>query len=79
MADCLICGSPAQIDNSNIHMLKITCTQCAKFAITDIVLNSIPKNRYPNWAQILQEYIRMNQTADYVLIDKRRIDIIFGF
>jgi len=77
MANCPVCGNSAQIDNSNTHELKITCSQCAKFAITDVALNIIPKDIYPNWSQKLQEYIRMNQSSGFVEITAARIKAIF--
>jgi hypothetical protein len=79
MAHCPVCGSSAQIDDSNPHELKITCTGCAKFVLTDVALNTIPKDRYPNWQQTLQEFIRMNQTASFVEITDPVIKSIFGY
>ncbi len=79
MASCPICNSPAQVDNSNIHNLKIICSRCAKFALTDVAFNIIPKDRYPDWSQTLQEYIQMNQTDEYVEITVGKIKTIFGF
>lgn len=79
MANCPVCGSSAQIDNSNVHELKISCSQCSKFALTDIAFNIIPRDRYPNWSQTLQEYIRMNQTDGFVEITTKVIKSIFGY
>lgn len=79
MTSCPICNSPAEIDNSNIHNLKIICSQCAKFALTDVAFNIIPKNTHPDWSHTLQEYIQMNQTKDYVEITVEKIKTIFGF
>ena len=79
MAHCPVCGSTAQIDASNPHELKITCTECAKFALTDVAFNTIPKDLYPDWPQTLQEFIRMNQTDSFVEINDRVIKSIFGY
>jgi hypothetical protein len=79
MENCPVCGNPAKVDDSNPHNIKITCSQCAKFAITDVAINIIPKQRYPNWSHTLQEYIRMNQTDGFVEISTGKIRTILGF
>ena len=58
---------------------KSDCPKCAKFAITDVALAIIPKDRYPNWANKLQEYIHTNQTNGFVEITELKIKILFGF
>jgi transcription elongation factor Elf1 len=77
MAICIICNSEAIIDNKNIHEPKITCSSCGKFSIAETAFNIIPKDVYPDWRSKLQEWIRMNQTADYVLITRSIIKSIF--
>jgi len=74
MSKCVVCNNNAQIDNTNIHELKITCPSCGKFSITDVALAIIPKNIYPNWRAKLQEWIRMNQD---VLVTESVIKSIF--
>lgn len=77
MAKCIICNSEAHVDDSNIHELKIACSACGKFRITDVALSVIPRDLYPNWRSKLQEWIRFNQDASHVLITEARIKSIF--
>ena len=77
MVKCVICNSEAVIDNSNIHEPKIACSSRGKFSITDVALNIIPKNVYPNWKTKLQNWIRMNQIDGYALITTSVVKSIF--
>lgn len=74
MANCVICNNNAQIDNTNIHELKIICSSCGSFSITDVALNLIQINQYPNWRAKLQEWIRLRQD---VLVTEGIIKSIF--
>ena len=78
MATCPICGSEAKIENANPHLENITCSDCAKFALPETIKNTLPGHD-PNWSKKLQEYIRMNQTEEFIEINDKVIKSIFGY
>ncbi len=77
MAKCVICNNEAVVDDTNKHELKIACSSCGKFSITDVALNVIPKNVDPNWQTKLQNWIRMSQSDGYVSISTSIVKSIF--
>lgn len=76
---CPVCNSSAQVDYSNISKKKVDCTKCGKFIISNNTFNDVPNEVYPDWRIKLQEYIQMNQTDSFLLIDDQQMKIIFGF
>ena len=79
MSKCFICNNSAKVNNSNIHSPEYDCPTCGEYNITDVAMNTIPKERYPKWSQLLQKYIRENQDAGKVSIKERTIKSIFGY
>ena len=79
MQHCLLCSNSASIDNSSIHESKIDCSICGKYSITATAINTIPKDRYSNWSQMLQNYIKANQISGRVIITTDTIHSLFGY
>ena len=79
MPKCYICDSEAEINNSNIHDVEYDFSECGEYRITDIAMNSIPIDRYPNWSQKLQKFVKENQVTGRVVITVDTIKEVFGF
>lgn len=79
MQNCFLCNNSASFDDSNFHEPKIDCSICGKYSITDVAINTIPKDRYPNWPQVLQKYIKENQIFGRVAINTGIIHNLFGY
>ena len=79
MSNCFICNNEASVNNSNIHEPEYDCSECGNYSITDVAMNTIPKDRYSNWSQMLLKHIKDNQEIGRVKITTGTIKSIFGF
>jgi hypothetical protein len=79
MPNCFICNNEASVNNSNVHEPEYDCSECGEYSITEIAMNIIPKERYPNWSQMLQRFVKENQATGSVVITVDKIKTIFGF
>lgn len=79
MVNCFICNNAANLNNSNIHEPQYDCSVCGEYSITDIAMNTIPRDRYPDWAHRLQRFVQENQVTGRVIITDHSIKSLFGF
>jgi hypothetical protein len=77
--NCFICTNPTEGNFANIHALIFYCANCGNYSITDVAMNTIPKQTYPNWQSILRTHISNNQIDGVVFITTDTIKSLFGY